>query len=72
VGGRILGADIAYLALAALRNRNSSLIIDGEAVLLGVDGRSSFPYTSARTTSPDFSPGRVDSILLVVALNDRR
>jgi bifunctional non-homologous end joining protein LigD len=27
---------------AALRNRNSSLVIDGEAVLLGVDGRSDF------------------------------
>ena len=25
---------------AALRNRNSSFVIDGEAVLLGVDGRS--------------------------------
>ena len=27
---------------AALRNRNSSFVIDGEAVLLGVDGRSRF------------------------------
>ena len=27
---------------AALRNRNSSFVIDGEAVLLGVDGRSDF------------------------------
>jgi len=25
---------------AALRNRNSSFVLDGEAVLLGVDGRS--------------------------------
>jgi bifunctional non-homologous end joining protein LigD len=25
---------------AALRNRNSSFVIDGEAVLFGVDGRS--------------------------------
>jgi bifunctional non-homologous end joining protein LigD len=27
---------------AALRNRHSSFVIDGEAVLLGVDGRSDF------------------------------
>ena len=27
---------------AALRNRNSSFVIDGEAVLLGDDGRSDF------------------------------
>jgi ATP-dependent DNA ligase len=27
---------------AALRNRNGSFVIDGEAVLLGVDGRSDF------------------------------
>ena len=27
---------------AALRNRNSSFVLDGEAVLLGVDGRSDF------------------------------
>ena len=27
---------------AALRNRNSSFVVDGEAVLLGVDGRSDF------------------------------
>jgi bifunctional non-homologous end joining protein LigD len=27
---------------AALRNRNRSFVIDGEAVLLGVDGRSDF------------------------------
>ena len=27
---------------AALRNRSSSFVIDGEAVLLGVDGRSDF------------------------------
>jgi ATP-dependent DNA ligase len=30
------------IADAALRNRNSSFVIDGEAVLLGVDGRSDF------------------------------
>ena len=30
------------IAEAALRNRNSSFVIDGEAVLLGVDGRSRF------------------------------
>jgi bifunctional non-homologous end joining protein LigD len=27
---------------AAIRNRQSSFVIDGEAVLLGVDGRSDF------------------------------
>ena len=27
---------------AALRNRNSSFVVDGEAALLGVDGRSDF------------------------------
>jgi hypothetical protein len=30
------------IAAAALRNRNTSFVIDGEAVLLGVDGRSDF------------------------------
>ena len=30
------------ITAAALRNRNSSFVIDGEAVLLGVDGRSDF------------------------------
>ena len=30
------------LTEAALRNRNASFVIDGEAVLLGVDGRSDF------------------------------
>lgn len=30
------------IAEAVLRNRNSSFVIDGEAVLLGVDGRSDF------------------------------
>ena len=38
---------------AALRNRNSSFVIDGEAVLLGVDGRSpiSTAYIPASTTT---------------------
>ena len=30
------------IAAAALRNRNTSFVVDGEAVLLGVDGRSDF------------------------------
>jgi bifunctional non-homologous end joining protein LigD len=30
------------ITAAALRNRNSSFVVDGEAVLLGVDGRSDF------------------------------
>ncbi|WP_245287686.1 hypothetical protein [Bradyrhizobium elkanii] len=42
-GDRDLIAE-AHVALAeaALRNRNTSFVIDGEAVLLGVDGRSDF------------------------------
>ena len=35
---------------AALRNRNSSFVIDGEAVLLGVDGRSDFNGLHSRST----------------------
>src|SRR6476659_5357785 len=31
-----------FITEAALRNRNSSFVVDGEAVLLGVDGRSDF------------------------------
>jgi bifunctional non-homologous end joining protein LigD len=33
---------------AALRNRNTSFVIDGEAVLLGVDGRSDFKGLHSR------------------------
>ena len=33
---------------AALRNRNSSFVLDGEAVLLGVDGRSDFDDLHSR------------------------
>src|SRR6478752_7483782 len=33
---------------AALRNQNSSFVIDGEAVLLGVDGRSDFDGLHSR------------------------
>jgi ATP-dependent DNA ligase len=33
---------------AALRNRNASFVIDGEAVLLGVDGRSDFDGLHSR------------------------
>jgi bifunctional non-homologous end joining protein LigD len=33
---------------AALRNRNNSFVIDGEAVLLGVDGRSDFTGLNSR------------------------
>ena len=35
-------------AQAALRNRNSSFVLDGEAVLLGVDGRSDFDALHSR------------------------
>ena len=31
-----------FIVAAALRNRTSSFVIDGEAVLLGVDGVSDF------------------------------
>jgi hypothetical protein len=34
--------DFRWIAEAALRNRNSSFVIDGEAVLLAVDGRREF------------------------------
>jgi len=36
------------IAEAALRNRQSSFVIDGEAVLLGVDGRSDFDGLHSR------------------------
>ena len=35
---------------AALRNQNSSFVLDGEAVLLGVDGRSDFNGLHSRGT----------------------
>jgi bifunctional non-homologous end joining protein LigD len=38
---------------AALRNRNSSFVIDGEAVLLGVDGRSDFNGLHSREHETD-------------------
>ena len=38
---------------AALRNRNSSFVIDGEAVLLGVDGRSDFNGLHSRRHDAD-------------------
>ena len=38
---------------AALRNRNSSFVIDGEAVLLGVDGRSDFNGLHSRQHDAD-------------------
>ena len=37
---------------AALRNRNSSFVLDGEAVLLGVDGRSDFNGLHSRKHDP--------------------
>jgi bifunctional non-homologous end joining protein LigD len=37
------------IAEAALRNRNTSFVIDGEAVLLGVDGVSDFNGLHSRT-----------------------
>ena len=41
-------SDRYPLIAAALRNRNSSFVIDGEAVLLGVDGRSDFDGLHSR------------------------
>ena len=40
--GRDWSGRYPLITEAALRNRNSSFVIDGEAVLLGVDGRSDF------------------------------
>ena len=40
--GRDWSDRFPLITEAALRNRNSSFVIDGEAVLLGVDGRSDF------------------------------
>jgi hypothetical protein len=57
----------------ALRNRNSSFVIDGEAVLLGVDGRSDFNglhsrrhddevqrFCSSRSRTASLRPGLAD------------
>ena len=43
---------------AALRNRNNSFVIDGEAVLLGVDGISDFNglHSRSMTTKCSFTP----------------
>ena len=41
------------ITAAALRNRNSSFVIDGEAVLLGVDGRSDFNGLHSRKHDDD-------------------
>jgi bifunctional non-homologous end joining protein LigD len=38
---------------AALRNRNTSFVVDGEAVLLGVDGRSDFDGLHSRKYEDD-------------------
>jgi bifunctional non-homologous end joining protein LigD len=43
------------IAEAALRNRCSSFVIDGEAVLLGVDGRPVFEAASTMTKC-NFTP----------------
>ena len=40
--GHDWGGRYPLIIEAALRNRNGSFVIDGEAVLLGVDGRSDF------------------------------
>jgi len=43
---------------AALRNRNSSFVIDGEAVLLGVDGISDFNGLRSSSSEHDPDQGR--------------
>jgi ATP-dependent DNA ligase len=45
---------------AALRNRNSSFVIDGEAVLLGVDGISDFNGLHSRKHDDEVSSMRFD------------
>jgi len=51
------GHDWSYkyplIAEAALRNRCSSFVIDGEAVLLGVDGRPDFDGLHSRKYNED-------------------
>ena len=52
--GHDWSARFPRIAEAALRNRNSSFVIDGEAVLLGVDGdlrfqRAAFPEARCRS-----------------------
>ena len=44
---------------AALRNRNSSFVLDGEAVLLGVDGRSDFVGLHSRRHDAEVTVLRV-------------
>ena len=41
-GGRHWSGRFPLITEAALRNRNLSFVLDGEAVLLGVDGQSDF------------------------------
>jgi len=45
---------------AALRNRNSSFVIDGEAVLRGVDGHSDFNGLHSRRRGSPYRGGRFD------------
>jgi bifunctional non-homologous end joining protein LigD len=47
---------------AALRNRNSSFVLDGEAVLLGVDGISDFNGLHSRQHDADLSETGLDPV----------
>src|SRR6476646_449617 len=50
-GGHDWSDRFPLITEAALRNRNSSFVIDGEAALLGVDGRSDFGGLQSRQSS---------------------
>jgi bifunctional non-homologous end joining protein LigD len=47
---------------AALHNRNSSFVLDGEAVLLGVDGISDFNGLHSRQHDADLSETGLDPV----------
>ena len=59
-GGHDWSHRFPLITEAALRNRNSSFVLDGEAVLLGVDGRSTLTACiHAGTTMSDFEQGEI-------------
>lgn len=49
---------------AALRNRSSSFVIDGEAVLLGIDGISDFKGLHSRRHNDEFQLYAFDILAL--------
>ena len=70
--GRDWSDRFPLITEAALRNRNSSFVIDGEAVLLGVDGRSDF--NGLHSGRRVFFDARVDveALRRIVEVLDRR